>query len=449
VRAVMAVPPWSLTARSVSSPWGPIFRLRRAEYVGGSKMLRRSDDTPIAGEHNGSMPEINVPAGDPAAASADGGDVPSGPPVRVLIAGGGIAALEALTALRALAGPRVKPTLVAPGHEFVYRPVAIDEPYAVGRSRRIQLDRAASEAGAGFLIGMVESVDTDAKRMRTSEDESLDYDALVLAMGAQTVPSVAGALTWDDRADSDILGGLMQDLEQGYASRVVVVIPPGPVWPLRGYELALFITLEAQGMSVDMETTIVTPEDSPLALLTPSARELITTELERAGIAVVPAARVRVEPGHPHTVVLEPSGRVFEADRVVALPALRGQPIAGIPAQADGFIEVDEHCRVRGVDGVWAVGDSTAFPLKAGGFAAEQADVAAEDIAAIAGAAVEPHAFDPADRDELAGLPAGRFFESWLAESDDPTLTTHLPVGTLPPLTFLHRDLEASWRGEI
>jgi sulfide:quinone oxidoreductase len=445
----MAVPPWSLTARSVSSPWGRIFRLRRAEYVRESKMLRRSDDTPIAGEHNGSMPEINVPAGDPAAAPADGGDVPSGPPVRVLIAGGGIAALEALTALRALAGPRVEPTLVAPGHEFVYRPVAIDEPYAVGRSRRIQLDRAASEAGAGFLIGMVESVDTDAKRMRTSEDESLDYDALVLAMGAQTVPSVAGALTWDDRADSDILGGLMQDLEQGYASRVVVVIPPGPVWPLRGYELALFITLEAQGMSVDMETTIVTPEDSPLALLTPSARELITTELERAGIAVVPAARVRVEPGHPHTVVLEPSGRVFEADRVVALPALRGHPVAGIPAQADGFIEVDEHCRVRGVDGVWAVGDSTAFPLKAGGFAAEQADVAAEDIAATAGAAVEPHAFDPADRDELAGLPAGRFFESWLAESDDPTLTTHLPVGTLPPLTFLHRDLEASWRGEI
>jgi sulfide:quinone oxidoreductase len=445
----MAVPPWSLTARSVSSPWGRIFRLRRAEYVGGSKMLRRSDDTPIAGEHNGSMPEINVPAGDPAAAPADGGDVPSGPPVRVLIAGGGIAALEALTALRALAGPRVEPTLVAPGHEFVYRPVAIDEPYAVGRSRRIQLDRAASEAGAGFLIGMVESVDTDAKRMRTSEDESLDYDALVLAMGAQAVPSVAGALTWDDRADSDILGGLMQDLEQGYASRVVVVIPPGPVWPLRGYELALFITLEAQGMSVEMETTIVTPEDSPLALLTQSARELITTELERAGIAVVPAARVRVEPGHPHTVVLEPSGRAFEADRVVALPALRGQPVAGIPAQADGFIEVDEHCRVRGVDGVWAVGDSTAFPLKAGGFAAEQADVAAEDIAATAGAAVEPHAFDPADRDELAGLPAGRFFESWLAESDDPTLTTHLPVGTLPPLTFLHRDLEASWRGEI
>src|SRR3954465_13413638 len=99
------------------------------------------------------MPETNVPPRD--------GDVPSGPPVRVLIAGGGIAALEALTALRALAGPRVELMLVAPEEEFVYRPVAVDEPYAVGRSRRIRLDRAAGAAGAAFLAGTVESVDTD------------------------------------------------------------------------------------------------------------------------------------------------------------------------------------------------------------------------------------------------------------------------------------------------
>jgi sulfide:quinone oxidoreductase len=413
-------------------------------------MLRGPDDAPLAGEHNASMAD-NVVARDPAAAAepADEGDAPSRPPVRVLIAGGGIAALEALTALRALAGPRVELTLVAPGDEFVYRPVAIDEPYAVGRSRRIRLDRAASEAGAGFLTGTVESVDTGAKRMRTSGGDALEYDALVLAVGAQAVPSVAGALTWDDRSDADILGGLMQDIEQGYARRLAVVIPPGPVWPLRAYELALFMTLEARGMSADVETTIVTPEASPLALLTPSARDLITTELQRAGVAVASATRVHVEPGHPHTVVLEPSGRQLDADRVVALPELRGNPIPGIPAQADGFIEVDEHCRVRGVDSVWAVGDSTAFPLKAGGFAAEQADVAAEDIAASAGAAVQPHTFDPADRDELAGLPAGAFFESWLAETDDPTLTTHLPAGALPPLTFLRRDLQASWRGEL
>jgi sulfide:quinone oxidoreductase len=271
---------------------------------------------------------------------------------------------------------------------------------------------------------------------------------LVLAMGATPVPSVAGAITWDDRADAEILGGLLRDLEQGYGRRVAVVIPPGPVWPLRAYELALFITLEARGMSVDIETTIVTPEPSPLALLTPRASKRVSAELGLAGVGVASATSVHVEPGHPHTVILDPGGRRIEADRVVALPALCGQPIAGIPARADGFVDVDEHCRVPGLDGVWAIGDGTTFPLKAGGFAAEQADVAAEDIAARAGAAVQPHTFDPNERDDLAGLPAGRFFESWLAETD-PTLTTHLPADGLPVLTFLRRDLQASWRGDI
>jgi sulfide:quinone oxidoreductase len=390
-------------------------------------MLRGADDRPLAVGDDRSMPD---------------------PRVHVVIGGAGVAGLEALTALRALAEDRVAVTLVSPEHEFVYRPVAVDEPFAVGRSRRIALDRAARELGADFVRATVESVSPDEKLVHASGDQALPYDALVLAMGAEPVPSVTGAITWDDRADAEILGGLLRDLEQGYGRRVAVVIPPGPVWPLRAYELALFITLQARGMSVDIETTIVTPEPSPLSLLTPGASERVSAELAVAGIAVASATGVHVEPGHPHTVILDPRGRRLEADRVVALPALCGHPIPGIPARADGFVDVDEHCRVPGLDGVWAVGDNTAFPLKAGGFAAEQADVAAEDIATAAGAAVQPHTFDPNERDDLAGLPAGRFFESWLAETD-PTLTTHLPADGLPVLTFLRRDLQASWRGDI
>jgi hypothetical protein len=106
----------------------------------------------------------------------------------------------------------------------------------------------------------------------------------------------------------------------------------------------------------------------------------------------------------------------------------------------------DEHCRVRGLDCVWAAGDGTAFPLKSGGFAAEQADVAAQDIAAGAGAAVEPRPFDPTDRAELSGLPSGCYLKTLLAEGDEGQ-TTDLPLG-LPVLTDLQRDLEASWRGQ-
>ena len=282
--------------------------------------------------------------------------------------------------------------------------------------------------------------------MSTSDRRTLEYDALVLAVGATAEPAMAHATTWDDRADVELLAGLLQDFEHGYSRRLAVVIPPGPSWPLRAYELALLITLEGKSMGVDVDTTIVTPEPSPLTILGSRAVELVARELELAGISVVSDAHANVEPDHSAAVVLQPSGRRLDIDRVIALPELHGRPIAGIPVDERGFIEVDEHCRVRGLDDVWAIGDVAAFPLKSGGFAGEQADVAAEDIAAAAGASIEPRSFDPVGREELAGLPAGRFLESWLGAGDD-GLTTHLPTLGVPVLTYLQRDLQAGWRG--
>jgi hypothetical protein len=96
---------------------------------------------------------------------------------------------------------------------------------------------------------------------------------------------------------------------------------------------------------------------------------------------------------------------------------------------------------------VWAAGDCTAFPVKSGGVAAEQADVIAGDIAAIAGADVEPRSFDPAYALKLAGLPAARFIERRLA-TQEPGLAMHVPSTGVPVLTYLQKDLAAGWRGE-
>ena len=367
-------------------------------------------------------------------------------PLRVLIAGGGVAGLESLMALHALAGSRVELTLVAPDDEFVYRPLAVDERFVVTHMRRVPLHRAAGDAGAAFVATTIEAVEPEQKIASTSRGERLEYDALVLALGAEAMPAVSNVLTWDDRSDAEVLGGLLQDVQRGYSRRVGVLIPPGPGWPLRGYELALLIKLEVGSMSIDVETTIVTAEPAPLARLGEHALALVSNELERAGIVVVSATHVEVVEDRPLAVVLRPSGDRLEVDRVVALPILRGRPIAGIPADADGFLEVDERCRVRGLNGVWAAGDCTSFPLKSGGFAAEQADVAAEDIAAAAGAAIEAHPFDPVLRRDLAGLPASRFLEEWLT-ADDARLSTYLPATGMPVLTYLQRDLAAGWRG--
>jgi sulfide:quinone oxidoreductase len=85
----------------------------------------------------------------------------------------------------------------------------------------------------------------------------------------------------------------------------------------------------------------------------------------------------------------------LRADRVVSLPRLHGPRIDGIAQTRDGFIPVDEHCRVRGVSDVLAAGDVTSFPVKQGGIAAQQADAAAETIAAGFGAAPAATPFRP------------------------------------------------------
>ena len=67
---------------------------------------------------------------------------------RVVVAGGGVAGLEALLALRDLAGERVELTLLSPEAEFVYRPMAVAEPFGRGLADRHSLADIASDLEA-------------------------------------------------------------------------------------------------------------------------------------------------------------------------------------------------------------------------------------------------------------------------------------------------------------
>jgi sulfide:quinone oxidoreductase len=240
----------------------------------------------------------------------------------------------------------------------------------------------------------------------------------------------------------------MRDFELGYSRRLAVVIPAGPVWPLRGYELALLFTLDARAMGPEIQTWLVTPERSPLELLGSEAVQSVSDALRDAGVDVVFADQVEIKPGRRVVITAQPSGRRVDVDRVVALPNLRGRPIPGVPVEEHGFVEVDEHCRVKGLEHVWAVGDITTYPVKSGAMAAEQADIAAEAIAAAAGADIAPRAFDPAGREELAALPAGRYLGPQLESDGGTASATNLPTLGVPILTYLQRDFQAGWRGE-
>jgi sulfide:quinone oxidoreductase len=398
-------------------------------------------------------------------------------PHHVVIAGGGVAGIEALLALHALGGDHVELTLVSPSPDFVYRPLAVAEPFALGRARRTPLAEATRSTGATFVHAPIDGVDPAARTVRLGDGSTLAYDSLVLAMGAASEPAFgeADVHTWDDSRDVDAVGGLLRDLEEGYSQSLAIVIPPGPGWPLPAYELALLIAGDARGMGMSPEITLVTPEHAPLAIFGPRAVEVVTEELEKAGVQVELDAYAQVDPGPPRGLVLRPSGRRLEASRILALPRLRGRAPEGIPSDADGFLVVDAHGRVTGVPGVWAAGDGIDFPVKFGGLAAEQADAAAADIAAEAGAVVERKPFRPVLRGRLLtgsgprymrydasggdgeGESAphtlwwppskvnGRYLAPWLAARDEEAVADHLPQsGGLPVQTDLHRDYTAS-----
>jgi sulfide:quinone oxidoreductase len=320
-------------------------------------------------------------------------------PLNVLIVGGGVAAIETLIALRELAGDRVAVTLLAPERDFVYRPLTVAEPFARGEARRYGLAEIAHEFGAGFVPDAFARLDPEARAVTIEGGEPLEYDVLVLAVGARQVSALRRALTFGVERDPEMFNGLLADIEQGYARRIAFVVPPAVSWPLPLYELALMTAAQAAGMGMEkLEFTLVTPEDSPLAIFGPRISTAVGELLAEAGITARKAVYAR-ESGDD--IVLEPGGVVLSADRVVALPRLEGPRLSGVPSDPAGFIPTELDGRVTGLDDVYAAGDATTFPIKQGGIATQQADAIAESIAARAGAAIEPRPFRPVLRGML------------------------------------------------
>lgn len=316
----------------------------------------------------------------------------------VLIAGGGVAGLEAAFALQELAGDRVTVTVLAPADEFVYRPLAVGEPFTSAWARHYPLPELVAEAGAEHVRDGLAEVDAERRVVRTSTGAELSYEALLVCPGAAMVAPFAHATSFDDARSDELLHGLVQDVEGGYVKRLAIVVPAPMPWPFPAYELALMAAERAWDMEVEMSITVLTPETMPLAAFGPEPSRALAELLAERRIEVVTSAYCEIPKAQ--TIVVHPGGRTLSADRIVALPALRGPGLSGLPQDGNGFIPIDEYARVRGVDAVWAAGDATDFPIKYGGVAAQLADTAACSIAALAGAGCTPKPFEP----ELEGV---------------------------------------------
>ncbi len=355
----------------------------------------------------------------------------------VLIAGGGVAALEAALALQSFADDELRVELVAPETQFWYRPLAVAEPFGRGDVRHFDLPELAAGAGASFSLGEIVSVDTDRKLAYTATT-ALSYDVLLLACGTLPQPAVPGALTFRGPADTGALERLLGELGAGTVRRVVFAVPAGAVWSLPAYELALLTAAHLAAHKVyGVTLELVTPENAPLELFGEAASEAVATMLAEAGIGFRP----RVYPAEARrNELLLVGGEIVPADRVVAMPRLQGPRIGGIPQTFDGFVPVDEHGRVTGLRDVYAAGDITDFAVKQGGLATQQADAAAGAIAAAAGAYVTPKPFRPVLRGILLTGSGQRYIRRGAAGDASDSIESHEPIWW-PPAKIAGRFL--------
>jgi sulfide:quinone oxidoreductase len=334
-----------------------------------------------------------------------------------LIAGGGVAALEAMLALRHLSGHLLDIELVSPASDFHYRPLRTAEPFEDGRAPSYSLSELTRARGARHRLGGVTAVDPDRRAVQLANGQSLDYDFLLLAIGAQPRAVIPGALTFWSGGSGEDVRRVLEELEAGLARRVVFAVPPGVTWALPLYELALQAArrLKKQGIG-ERSLMLVTPERSPLEIFGGKASAEVEALLLSRGIELATEARPKaVVQGE---LTLE-GGNSVAADRVVALPRLYGPELEGVSHDEDGFIPTDENARVQGLEAVYAAGDATTYPVKQGGVAAQQADAAAEMIAREVGAPVVPKPFRPVMRGVLLTGELPRYMRTVLGGEKD------------------------------
>jgi sulfide:quinone oxidoreductase len=359
----------------------------------------------------------------------------------VLIAGAGVAGLEALAALRALSGDRIDITLLAPELKFVNHSMCAAQPFKPRRVRGIRLERIALDHSAHWHRGALARVDHRHRRVVTKAGARLSYDRLLLATGATTEADRPNVLTYRDGRDGPNYRLLLSRLREGQVKSLAFVKPSGgPSWPLPLYDLALMTAADcgAHGRS-RIELSFVTPEETPLAVFGRQVGDRVRRLLEENGVTLYSSSYAAVT-RHGRLQIV-PGDRVIDVDRIVTEPRIVGRRVPGIPFDHDTFIPVDRHGAVRGLEAVYAAGDATNFPVKQGGLAAQQADAAAEAIAASVGVDLDPQPFHPILRGVLLTGGPARYLRADIsgAAGDDSAISSE--PSWWPPLKLASRYL--------
>jgi sulfide:quinone oxidoreductase len=312
---------------------------------------------------------------------------------RIVVAGGGVAGLEACLALRSFLGEdQLSIELLCREDRFEYRPLAVLEPFDGAPAWSMQLERFAADQDVRLVRDALAAVEPDRHEAITAYSARLPYDALLVCVGARAVRALPGAISFRGGRDAAAVRAALDAMRPGDRGTIAFAVPFGAFWTLPLYELAILAAARLHAREVRAQVVVTSPEAAPLEAFGTAASTAVARLLDARDIEFV--GRSRAIAADAGELELD-DGRRLQAGAVITLPDLVGRRVPGLPQDAAGFIAVDDHGRVSGVDSVYAAGDVTTFPLKQGGLATQQADAAAEAMLAALGVPIVPRPFDP------------------------------------------------------
>jgi sulfide:quinone oxidoreductase len=304
---------------------------------------------------------------------------------RVVVLGAGFGGLELTTILSETFGADIDLVLIDKAESFVFGFSKLDVMF--GRQRPADARhpyRDFVKPGVRFLQTTVRAIDPVAKRAVT-DDGSFDADILIVALGADVIPSatpglVEGGNEFYTVAGAEALRDVLPRFERGPAivgvASKTFKCPPAPS------EAALLLHdyLTARGRRANTEISLVMPFGKPIPPSPDTSDALLAAFAER-GIRYVKDRLV---------TSLDPARRVAVLDDGSEMPyaLFLGIPVHRVPKVVmesglvdESWVTVNKQTLETRFPGVYAIGDVN-------GVGTPKAGVFAEGSAKVVGAAI-------------------------------------------------------------
>ena len=307
----------------------------------------------------------------------------------ILILGGGFSGVAAAESLAKQLTSDHQITLVSRSSRFVAHPSLVD--FAFGKHGIDDISHDLRETmhdrRIRFVQGEIARVDPYERLVTLAHGEvrgQMPYDYLIFALGGRLATErITGfyehahhTLTVEAALK---FGEAIRGFKEG---RAVIGYSPETRLAVPAYETAFALSrfLEDRGERGRAQITIVSPER--MGAKSAASESALRDALNEQNIELL--RDVSINRATAKSVVTSLGARI-DYDLLMLLPPLRGASAVrgmGITDQ-DGFIRVDKTMRVRGVEGMYAVGDCASFPgPKLGHMAVSQGEVAASNLAA-------------------------------------------------------------------